>query len=40
MNPNSDKIQYLLRLADSALIQGQRLCQWCGHARRWKKNWH
>ncbi len=32
MNPNSDKIEYLLRLADSALIQGQRLCEWCGHA--------
>lgn len=32
MNPNADKIEYLLRLADSALIQGQRLCEWCGHA--------
>lgn len=29
---NNDKIEYLLRLADSALIQGQRLCEWCGHA--------
>ncbi|UCP00383.1 phenylacetate-CoA oxygenase subunit PaaC [Metapseudomonas lalkuanensis] len=25
-------IQYLLRLGDSALIQGQRLCEWCGRA--------
>jgi len=32
MNPNTDKIEYLLRLADSALIQGQRLCEWCGRA--------
>ncbi|NBA97380.1 1,2-phenylacetyl-CoA epoxidase subunit PaaC [Pseudomonas sp. R5(2019)] len=29
---NDDLIQYLLRLGDSALIQGQRLCEWCGHA--------
>ncbi|MNQ84069.1 1,2-phenylacetyl-CoA epoxidase, subunit C [compost metagenome] len=29
---NNDLIQYLLRLGDSALIQGQRLCEWCGHA--------
>lgn len=27
-----DLIPYLLLLGDSALIQGQRLCQWCGHA--------
>ncbi|PWU27383.1 phenylacetate-CoA oxygenase subunit PaaI [Pseudomonas sp. RW407] len=32
MNPHNDKIEYLLRLADSALIQGQRLCEWCGRA--------
>ncbi|KSW22190.1 MULTISPECIES: 1,2-phenylacetyl-CoA epoxidase subunit PaaC [unclassified Pseudomonas] len=32
MNPNNDKIEYLLRLADSALVQGQRLCEWCGRA--------
>ncbi|NWD87304.1 Phenylacetic acid catabolic protein, partial [Pseudomonas sp. K5002] len=32
MNPETDLIEYLLRLGDSALIQGQRLCQWCGHA--------
>ncbi|MBV4536226.1 1,2-phenylacetyl-CoA epoxidase subunit PaaC [Pseudomonas urmiensis] len=29
---NQALIQYLLLLGDSALIQGQRLCQWCGHA--------
>ena len=32
MNPLDDKIHWLLRLGDSALIQGQRLCEWCGHA--------
>ena len=32
MNTQTDLIEYLLRLGDSALIQGQRLCQWCGHA--------
>ncbi|MGN7738391.1 1,2-phenylacetyl-CoA epoxidase subunit PaaC [Pseudomonas sp. 22526] len=32
MNTPSELIQYLLRLGDSALIQGQRLCQWCGRA--------
>jgi ring-1,2-phenylacetyl-CoA epoxidase subunit PaaC len=32
MNNKTDLIEYLLRLGDSALIQGQRLCQWCGHA--------
>ncbi|CAD5108932.1 1,2-phenylacetyl-CoA epoxidase subunit PaaC [Zestomonas carbonaria] len=32
MNPHNDKIEYLLRLGDSALIQGQRLCEWCGGA--------
>ncbi len=32
MNPNNDLIEYLLRLGDSAIIQGQRLCQWCGKA--------
>ncbi len=25
-------VQYLLRLADTALILGQRLGEWCGHA--------
>ena len=25
-------VQYLLRLADTALILGQRLSEWCGHA--------
>ncbi|HCP54039.1 MULTISPECIES: 1,2-phenylacetyl-CoA epoxidase subunit PaaC [Pseudomonas] len=29
---NNDLIQYLLRLGDTALIQGQRLCEWCGNA--------
>lgn len=32
MTTQDDLIQYLLRLGDSALIQGQRLCQWCGRA--------
>ncbi|MEG1039672.1 1,2-phenylacetyl-CoA epoxidase subunit PaaC [Pseudomonas sp. NUPR-001] len=32
MNQHDDLIQYLLRLGDSALIQGQRLCEWCGKA--------
>ncbi len=27
-----DLIQYLLRLGDSAMVQAQRLCQWCGRA--------
>lgn len=25
-------VQYVLRIADSSLIHGQRLSQWCGHA--------
>ena len=29
---NADLIQYLLRLGDSAMVQAQRLCQWCGRA--------
>jgi len=32
MTEVEDTIEYLLRLADSALIQGQRLCEWCGRA--------
>jgi len=32
MTNQDDLIEYLLLLGDSALIQGQRLCQWCGHA--------
>ncbi|MGL5522963.1 MAG: 1,2-phenylacetyl-CoA epoxidase subunit PaaC [Aeromonas veronii] len=32
MNNKTYLIEYLLRLGDSALIQGQRLCQWCGKA--------
>lgn len=32
MNTNSQhKIDYLLYLADTALILGQRLGEWCGH---------
>ncbi|BCD88617.1 phenylacetic acid degradation protein [Pseudomonas solani] len=32
MNTKHDLIEYLLRLGDSALVQGQRLCEWCGKA--------
>ncbi|MBD8494204.1 1,2-phenylacetyl-CoA epoxidase subunit PaaC [Pseudomonas syringae] len=32
MSEKDDLIQYLLRLGDTALIQGQRLCEWCGGA--------
>ncbi len=32
MNAKHDLIEYLLRLGDSALVQGQRLCEWCGKA--------
>ncbi|WP_437880674.1 1,2-phenylacetyl-CoA epoxidase subunit PaaC [Pseudomonas sp. LRF_L74] len=32
MHKHEDLIQYLLLLGDSALIQGQRLCEWCGKA--------
>lgn len=32
MTTQEDLIQYLLLLGDSALIQGQRLCEWCGRA--------
>src|SRR5512138_1302653 len=28
----SPSVQYLLRLGDTALIHGQRLSEWCGHA--------
>lgn len=28
----SPSVQYLLRIADTCLIQGQRLAEWCGHA--------
>ena len=34
MNPESpqrDLFQYALRLGDNALINGQRLSEWCGH---------
>ncbi|WP_285961717.1 1,2-phenylacetyl-CoA epoxidase subunit PaaC [Pseudomonas tohonis] len=32
MTAKHDLIEYLLRLGDSALVQGQRLCEWCGKA--------
>jgi ring-1,2-phenylacetyl-CoA epoxidase subunit PaaC len=30
--PAAPELQYLLRLADTCLISGQRLGEWCGHA--------
>ena len=32
--------EYLLRLADSDMILGQRLCELCGKAPRLRKRWH
>lgn len=32
MSQQNDLVEYLLRLGDSALITGQRLCEWCGRA--------
>lgn len=32
MSLDTDLTDYLLRLGDTALIHGQRLCQWCGKA--------
>lgn len=32
MTPTPEHIEYVLRLADNALILGQRLSEWCGHA--------
>lgn len=32
MHSNQNLIDYLLLLGDSALIAGQRLCEWCGRA--------
>jgi len=32
MDTHTALSEYLLHLGDSALIQGQRLCEWCGHA--------
>lgn len=32
MTHQDDLIEFLLLLGDSAMIQGQRLCEWCGHA--------
>lgn len=28
---NSDHAQYILHLADNALVHGQRMAEWCGH---------
>ena len=30
--PRSPPVHYLLRIADTCLIQAQRLAEWCGHA--------
>jgi len=32
MASNQEHIEYVLRLGDNALILGQRLSEWCGHA--------
>ncbi len=32
MTPTPEHIEYVLRLGDNALILGQRLSEWCGHA--------
>lgn len=32
MKSNDDLIQYLLRIGDTAMVQAQRLCEWCGAA--------
>ena len=37
MNASPEHIDYLLRLADNALVLGQRLSQWCGHGPILKK---
>lgn len=29
---NDPKVQYLLRIGDTALVLGQRIAEWCGHA--------
>lgn len=31
MKPTQEHLSYLLRLADNALILGQRNAEWCGH---------
>jgi len=31
MNPNEMKTDYLLRIADNALVLGHRMSEWCGH---------
>lgn len=30
--PDDDRLAYVLRLGDTALVNGQRLAEWCGHA--------
>ncbi|WP_368624015.1 Phenylacetic acid catabolic protein, partial [Paraburkholderia sp. BR13444] len=30
-SPSPEHLQYVLRLADTALILGQRNSEWCGH---------
>lgn len=32
MDNKKDLIEYLLRLGDNAMVTGQRMCEWCGHA--------
>ncbi|MBM96292.1 MAG: phenylacetate-CoA oxygenase subunit PaaI [Oceanospirillaceae bacterium] len=32
MTKYDDLIEYLLRVGDSAVVKGQRLCEWCGNA--------
>ncbi len=32
MQANAHAVDYVLRIADSCLIHGQRLAEWCGHA--------
>lgn len=30
-HPSAEHVEYVLRLADNALVLGQRLAEWCGH---------
>ena len=32
LKPNPVAAAYVLRIADSCLVHGQRLAEWCGHA--------
>ena len=32
VSPNSDIVEYLVRLGDDRLVLGHRLSEWCGHA--------